>query len=384
MIARLLLAFSLLLAGCQAPPLENRPFNAANLQGPATVASQVWPVIARLPAPQGLRPCCAFGYNVRAKVLGIPVPGFKIGNVIAADDSGQHHYNDRVLSTLSTLTGLNREHDGIIYTLRGGFIDLAHVRDTADNTLWLFSQIWPRLGQTYTIRLDDELGQRVIRLWPTPPPTTALARYNLAVSLAAQLAYQLAVWHEVAQWYGFESVPGYSEGVSAFSLEDLYSNLLGARLASDLLNHGGASTLRQYQHRMAQVIPQALAQLEAVSPQQTRFHFDMLDGRWWNSRCRLPDKFLVRQRNYLTGAQRYPTRPAERVPILWLTLPDSVNGHPLSDFARLEIWPGNNMKQLPAPKSPRIFYQFADFATLAQQAKEVDRRRLLRIGQRCK
>lgn len=384
MIARLLLAFSLLLAGCQAPPLENRPFNAANLQGPATVASQVWPVIARLPAPQGLRPCCAFGYNVRAKVLGIPVPGFKIGNVIAADDSGQHHYNDRVLSTLSTLTGLNREHDGIIYTLRGGFIDLAHVRDTADNTLWLFSQIWPRLGQAYTIRLDDELGQRVIRLWPTPPPTTALARYNLAVSLAAQLAYQLAVWHEVAQWYGFESVPGYSEGVSAFSLEDLYSNLLGARLASDLLNHGGASTLRQYQHRMAQVIPQALAQLEAVSPQQTRFHFDMLDGRWWNSRCRLPDKFLVRQRNYLTGAQRYPTRPAERVPMLWLTLPDSVNGHPLSDFARLEIWPGNNMKQLPAPKSPRIFYQFADFATLAQQAKEVDRRRLLRIGQRCK
>ena len=384
MIARLLLAFSLLLAGCQAPPLENRPFNAANLQGPATVASQVWPVIARLPAPQGLRPCCAFGYNVRAKVLGIPVPGFKIGNVIAADDSGQHHYNDRVLSTLSTLTGLNREHDGIIYTLRGGFIDLAHVRDTADNTLWLFSQIWPRLGQTYTIRLDDELGQRVIRLWPTPPPTTALARYNLAVSLAAQLAYQLAVWHEVAQWYGFESVPGYSEGVSAFSLEDLYSNLLGARLASDLLNHGGASTLRQYQHRMAQVIPQALAQLEALSPQQTRFHFDMLDGRWWNSRCRLPDKFLVRQRNYLTGAQRYPTRPAERVPMLWLTLPDSVNGHPLSDFARLEIWPGNNMKQLPVPKSPRIFYQFADFASLAQQAKEVDRRRLLQIGQRCK
>lgn len=384
MIARLLLAFSLLLAGCQAPPLENRPFNAANLQGPAKVASQVWPVIARLPAPQGLRPCCAFGYNVRAKVLGIPVPGFKIGNVIAADDSGQHHYNDRVLSTLSTLTGLNREHDGIIYTLRGGFIDLAHVRDTADNTLWLFSQIWPRLGQAYTIRLDDELGQRVIRLWPTPPPTTALARYNLTVSLAAQLAYQLAVWHEVAQWYGFESVPGYSEGVSAFSLEDLYSNLLGARLASDLLNHGGASTLRQYQHRMAQVIPQALAQLEAVSPQQTRFHFDMLDGRWWNSRCRLPDKFLVRQRNYLTGAQRYPTRPAERVPMLWLTLPDSVNGHSLSDFARLEIWPGNNMKQLPAPKSPRVFYQFADFATLAQQAKEVDRRRLLRIGQGCK
>jgi len=384
LIARLLLAFSLLLAGCQAPPLENRPFNAANLQGPATVASQVWPVIARLPAPQGLRPCCAFGYNVRAKVLGIPVPGFKIGNVIAADDSGQHHYNDRVLSTLSTLTGLNREHDGIIYTLRGGFIDLAHVRDTADNTLWLFSQIWPRLGQTYTIRLDDELGQRVIRLWPTPPPTTALARYNLAVSLAAQLAYQLAVWHEVAQWYGFESVPGYSEGVSAFSLEDLYSNLLGARLASDLLNHGGASTLRQYQHRMAQVIPQALAQLEAVSPQQTRFHFDMLDGKWWNSRCRLPDKFLVRRRNYLTGAQRYPTRPAERVPMLWLTLPDSFNGQPLSAFARLEIWPGNNMKQLPAPKSPRIFYQFADFATLAQQAKEVDRRRLLRIGQRCK
>lgn len=384
MIARLLLSFNLLLAGCQARHLENMPFNVASLQGPAAVASVVWPVIAKLPAPQGLRPCCAFGYNVRAKVLGIPVPGFKIGNVIAPDDSGQHHYNDHLLSILSTLSGLNREHDGIIYTLRGGFIDLAHVRDTADNTLWLFSQIWPRLGQAFTVRLDDELGQRTIRLWPFTPPATALARYHLAVMMAAQLAYQLAVWHEVAQWYGFESVPGYSEAVSAFSPEDLYSNLLGARLASDLLNHGGASTLRQYQRTMAQAIPQALAQLEAVSPQQTRFHFDMLDGKWWNSRCRLPDKFLVRRRNYLTGALRYPTRPAERVPMLWLTLPDSFHGQPLSAFARLEIWPGNNMKQLPAPKSPRIFYRFADFATLAQQAKEVDRRRLLRIGQRCK
>ncbi|OWA85706.1 hypothetical protein BV377_29140, partial [Klebsiella pneumoniae] len=43
--------------------------------------------------------------------------------------------------------------------------------------------------------------------------------------LAGHLAFEIALWHEIAQWYGFQSVPGFSEEISAFSPEDLYSNL---------------------------------------------------------------------------------------------------------------------------------------------------------------
>ncbi|PBD34343.1 hypothetical protein CK247_30710, partial [Klebsiella pneumoniae] len=33
---------------------------------------------------------------------------------------------------------------------------------------------------------------------------------------------RIAQWHEIAQWYGFQSVPGFSEEISAFSPEDLW------------------------------------------------------------------------------------------------------------------------------------------------------------------
>lgn len=375
-----LLLLCLLLNACHARQHHNIPMTPGDFQLPPAPAEHVWPTIAPLSPPDGLRPCCAFGYNIRARFLGVPVPFFQLSNVVDPDNTGKHHYNDSWKSTLTTLTGMDSEHDGIIYTRRGGFIDLAHVRDTADNTLWLFSQIWPALGRATTIKMSDELGQRIIRLRHFSPPESTLARYNLSVNLAAYLAFQLAAWHEVAQWYGFESVPGYPETVSAFSPEDLYSNLLGARMATDILNSGGAYSLPQYQHSMAQMLPQALAQLQAVSPQDTRFHFDMLDGTWWNSHCRLPDKFLVRLRNYSVSHQRLPSRPADTVPELWLTLPDHFDHRPLSQFARLEIWRGDHMANLP---SPSLIYSDNDFVTLAQQAAKNDRHALAKIGNQC-
>lgn len=37
-------------------------------------AAHVWPVSAPLLPPDGLRPCCAFGYDLNAEALGIPIP----------------------------------------------------------------------------------------------------------------------------------------------------------------------------------------------------------------------------------------------------------------------------------------------------------------------
>ena len=39
------------------------------------------------------------------------------------------------------------------------------------------------------------------------------------------------MWHELVTWAGRRTVSVFSEGFSAFSPEDLYSDLLGARLA---------------------------------------------------------------------------------------------------------------------------------------------------------
>jgi Protein of unknown function (DUF4056) len=45
-------------------------------------------------------------------------------------------------------------------------------------------------------------------------------------------------WHEIAIWYGWANVPMFSERPSAFSPEDMYSNLLGIRIVG-LLSLGG-------------------------------------------------------------------------------------------------------------------------------------------------
>jgi hypothetical protein len=38
-------------------------------------------------------------------------------------------------------------------------------------------------------------------------------------------------WHEIAIWYGWANVPMFSERPSAVLPEDMYSNLLGIRIA---------------------------------------------------------------------------------------------------------------------------------------------------------
>lgn len=334
-------------------------------------ASSAWPAMPPQPLPKGLRPCCAFGYNLHAELLGMPVPFYQLDNVAYVSHLGQHQYNDKMLAGLENLTGLSGENNGILYTARGGFIDTAHVRDTADMTVYIFSQLLPRLGQAFTLDLESELAQRRLVFTAFIPPTDPAERYTLAAWLAAHLAYQVAEWHEIAQWYGFESVSGFSEGVSAFSPEDLYSNLLGARLAVSLILDGQTVSQGVYNAAMGTALSQALMHLGAQPPAMTRFHFDMLDGRWWNSQRRVPEKYLVLHRNFQMGDNRLPTRiPGEQSVPQRLTLPHRWQGINLADLGQLQLWPGASMKQLPRP--PARYYTAEDFSALAASAQQAD------------
>lgn len=326
-----------------------------------------WPVVSPLPAPQGLRPCCAFGYDLHAQVLHMPVPFYELDNVVTIDSIGEHRYNDSLLLGLANLAGIGHETNGIVYTARGGFIDTAHVRDTADMTAWLFSHLLPRLGQSFTLRLDDELAQRHVVFNAFTPPAEPAERYALAAWMAAHLAFQLAAWHEIAQWYGFESVPGFSEEVSAFSPEDLYSNLLGARIAVSLILNGQLATTEMYDAAMNNALRQALMQLGAKPEKITRFQFDMLDGKWWNSQRRVPEKYLVLHRNYDVSDSRLPTPvPGEQASPLRLMLPHHWREYSLDALAQLELWPGRTMERLPTPGSWYTVANFPALATVAQ------------------
>lgn len=345
---------------------------------PHQQAARAWPVAAPLPEPNGLRPCCAFGYNLQAELLGVRVPFYRLNNIVETSYLGRHEYNDRFLGAVLNLSGLGQEKDGIIYTRRGGFIDIAHVRDSADMTFYLFSHLHAHEGQPFSLRIGDELTHREITFTAYTPPVNSADAYTLNVWLAGYLSFQLAAWHEIAQWYGYQSVPGFSEGISAFSPEDLYSNLLGVRLAVTLMLGGHGKSVADYNLAMTRILPDALLQLGAEPAALTRYQFDMLDGVWWDSHRAVPQKFLVLKRNYQTDDDRLPTPvPGEQTPPLRLTLPHALYGYAFESLAALKLCPGTSMAKLPQPET---CYNAADFYTLALSASASDARQLLTIS----
>ncbi|MDE1477868.1 DUF4056 domain-containing protein [Xenorhabdus bovienii] len=369
------LLFSFLLMACQGKSTPIMPVEPVLVSDTQEQPEIDWPALTPIEPPEGLRACCAFGYDLKTEVAGVPVPFYDIDNIVEAEKLGEHHYNDSALGASAALLGISNEKIGLLYTQKGGFIDISHVRDTADYTLYLFSQIYAHLGQERELSLSNELAARKIHFFAFIPPVDPVERYTLSAYLAAKLAFQLAAWHEIAQWYGYQSVPGFPEGISAFSPEDLYSNLLGARLALTLILQGHASSVAQFTTSMAAILPSALHKLEPYSKSDTKKMFNQVDGLWWNSHERIPQKFLVLRRNYETQDNRYPLMPSGKKKFaLRLSLPDEYKPFSLDKLAELQLWPTEQMKNLPVPNS---YWTMKDFNMLAEHAQHEDARQLL-------
>ena len=264
-----------------------------------------------------------FGYDLHVRAAGIPIPMYQIGNVLTLGTLGKHHYNDSAFGAVKNLLGLSEEQNGLIYTRRGGFIDIAHVRDTADNT-FICSIVLRRRWAAGRIFYSEELGVRRVQLNAFTPPAGVRQRYQLAARLAGHLAFEIAQWHEIAQWYGFQSVPGFSEEISAFSPEDLYP-IYWAR-GWRLMSSSAATAVRwRIITAMDAALKQVLTRLLVATRGETEAMFQQIDGDWWNSHRRVPDKFLVLKRNYDLQENRLPTPvPFETMPPYRLTMPEQV------------------------------------------------------------
>src|SRR5206468_4968727 len=117
-----------------------------------------------------------------------------------------------------------------------------------------------------TVELPPEGGKRRVTIRPLP--AALIETYGLrrtVVTMAQWLAFQLSLWHEIATAYGWASIELYPEYVSAFSPEDVYSNLLGIKMAGGLiLQRGSASTNSLYDLNMDRWLHETLAYLQPV------------------------------------------------------------------------------------------------------------------------
>ncbi|MDJ0853171.1 MAG: DUF4056 domain-containing protein [Myxococcota bacterium] len=306
-----------------------------------------------IPIRKRLRPCCAFGAELQAKLGPIPIPFYSISNVLGPEDLGPHTYDSGVLLVKygeAAEVLLNQERNGLVYTCRGGFIDTAHVRDYADWAVYVAAQIGRALETGVTIDLGDEGGARRVVVSPIPRERLEdLGRRRTASGLAHWLVFHMSIYHEIVTWFGWAAVPGFSEFASSFSPEDLYSNLLGVKLTSASILRFTANTERQYNRSIGDWLQSALEYLEPV-PQELGIEASAdLDGHWWNSKARLPDPDLVLRRNFDNDAQVAPwtvpsslASPALREacagfgPVA-LSNPDSLDDLHFPDVARLEV-----------------------------------------------
>ncbi len=307
--------------------------------------------------PRIIRTCCMFGFRVG--VFGIPF--LRLSAITSMEKMGQHHF-----------LGGSSENNGVVYTRRGGFIDMGHLRDNADWTAWLYSLLEANRGDTLIERdLGYEGGEKRLRIFL---PTEISDRDLLL--LAGRIAYDLAVWHEIATWYGVSSVPLVSEQYSSFSVEDTYSNLQGILLGMEAIRHD-----LPYNEAMTRLVAKRLGELEAVdSKEETVAAMERVRDVWWTRIKRYPSSKVVMLRNVHPYEPVYPllVEPAKESPVANppLLLPAvTLAGDSLSHYYTLSVcvnhkfplkrlFPGNSDTQVTQHDFPRFLWDIhAEYAT---------------------
>ena len=192
---------------------------------------------------------------------------------------------------------------GMLYTCRGGHIDLAHLRIAADWTMYLSQMSYDHLMRnesefSYTSkparsRYYVQIGYP--RGWADMEPNERerVAR-EVSVRLGQYFGYVASTWHEIVTWFGYKFVAFLPEFASSFSWEDSYSNLLGTQIAAaafrDRLGYDEAMTLG---------IDRELKKLGVRSAATAKWAGEKVRGDWFSGRVVYMVK--MKKRNFDIG-----------------------------------------------------------------------------------
>ncbi len=178
------------------------------------------------------------------------------------------------------------ERTGIIYTCRGGHIDIAHLRKAADWTANIAYRTRRNLleGNTqFKFKLYEPSVYHVTLAYPVNWRQLSDRRreeicHEVSIALAQHFAFTALTWHEVLTWFGYKTLGVLSEFESAFSWEDTFSNVLGTRLAVRALRDPD----RSFSDAMTVLLDQEVARLGGQSGKVSRKASNEVRGLWWS------------------------------------------------------------------------------------------------------
>lgn len=197
------------------------------------------------------------------------------------------HTPDRAFvnpKTIGTQNALN-ESTGMLYTLRGGHIDLAHVRGPADQTKQAYDRAYACIvsgRKRFTVkpaweRITNKVEFQYPDNWKQKPEAERqrIAR-EIALKVAPVVGYNSSLYHEMLTWKGAKFFLIEPEFKSSFSWEDLYSNVMGAWIATDAIEAGG-----NFNDTFTRLLNQELDRLEAVSKDRAKQITESVRGKWF-------------------------------------------------------------------------------------------------------
>jgi hypothetical protein len=187
--------------------------------------------------------------------------------------------------------GPHTANGGIVYSGKGGFLDLAHIRDVADLSGRIYQQIHAASGASGTA-ISTTLGNA--RLTSTVPPVEW-------TEVAGAIAFDEGLAHEIdsyATGHCRDTIPVPGLHNSSFSPEDLTSNRLGTIAAQRALNAGGT-----WGTEVERQIAAIFTALDAQPIAETRRAFGLISGRWVDPTAMvplagLPGNCYLRRRNF--------------------------------------------------------------------------------------
>jgi len=178
------------------------------------------------------------------------------------------------------------EKGGIVYTCKAGHIDIDHVRGSADATRYLVGRTRETLmkgGEGFSFHLAMERSIHEIK-FTYPEGWGNLGQDEkeriadeISFKVGPYLAYNATVWHEILTWFGVHFGGFEPEFNSAFTWEDIYSNLIGTRLAVEALK----DTSNSYNEAMTLAINRELKKLGVQSSSTARYAAEKMRGKWF-------------------------------------------------------------------------------------------------------
>ncbi|MEN6385094.1 MAG: DUF4056 domain-containing protein [Phycisphaerales bacterium] len=179
-----------------------------------------------------------------------------------------------------------KEVNGMLYTCKGGFIDVGHVREAADRTAFIKEVVFKNLMEKNTNFSFHVIEPSRYMLTITYPQNwdfySQAEQENIAneisIDIGQYLGHTSLIWHEIITWYGFATVAPFPDKISAFSWEDPYSDVMGTYLGAAALRDMG----QKYDNAMTKLLYEELKELDVQPPDVARKAAHEINGQWYS------------------------------------------------------------------------------------------------------